>query len=180
MNTGSRIYHMTDEDIAKAEQLGTDRQEANLKAGIVEDRRDGRTDNPVRLHILGAWAEVGWAGEYGLDIDLSTTPRRHTPDFVMDGKRIDIKASDANTWRGKHGGIVCNIKKNVTDVDFYVLAIVDFDNKTVEFLGWASSKDLINPARIKNLAGRPTYVVERDELRKFDTTQKATSVGAVP
>lgn len=160
-------HPMTETDMGLADWLGKARQARNEQACIREARRDGNSmtvRDACLLHVLGATAEIAFARLYGLTPDLTTTPRANAVDFIINGWRIDVKAADRNSWRGKYGGLNCSTKKSARDVDIYVQAVVDFECATVDFIGWARSQDLINPCSVKLLRGTETYVIERCDL----------------
>jgi hypothetical protein len=146
-----------------ATRLGTLRQEENVTNKVREQMRAGKNKHATELHILGAVAEIGFAKWQNIFPDLSTTSRSKTCDFIIDGKRYDIKARPAGRdW------LICNITKKLEDADFYIHAVVN-GNK-VNFAGWAYAHELINPATIEDIpVGNkmvPTYVL-KGNLHKF-------------
>ena len=55
--------------------------------------------------------------------------------------------------------------KNNVDVDVYVLAIID--GNTVNFPGYATKKELINPDNVTDLGFGKGYALKQNELRSW-------------
>lgn len=80
-------------------------------------------------------------------------------DCVYNGKNIDIKST-----RHKHGRLIGHIKRN-TDIDVYVLAIID--DMDVTFPGWLYADELYDSDNIMMLGGYSVYAVNQEDLRRW-------------
>ena len=126
----------------------------------VGDKQMGRQD-PIQIDRDGIIAEMAFGKQFNLYPDLSTYPRKGGADLITKtGLKVDVKAT-----RYKTGRLLIHVDKPVTEVDIYVLGIVDGD--TVDFIGYVRSEDAIQAQNLKDLGHGVGYVIEQDALRKF-------------
>ena len=126
----------------------------------VGDKQMGGQD-PIQIDRDGIIAEMAFGKQFNLYPDLSTYPRKSGADLITKtGLKVDVKAT-----RYKTGRLLIHVDKPVTEVDIYVLGIVDGD--TVDFIGYVRSEDAIQAQNLKDLGHGVCYVIEQDALRKF-------------
>jgi hypothetical protein len=108
--------------------------------------------------------QLGVAGEIAfcklMNIYPETDPtaiRKH--DCVIDEWLVDVK-----TTPYANGKLLAHMKKKVTDVDIYVLMSGKWPHYV--FCGWAWSKNLIHPSKVRDLGHGKTYMMEQDELNR--------------
>lgn len=157
---GVVTYTLDRDMLARAVQLGVTRNDRNQASGVVDQRRaQGKSSRAV--WIEGAVAEVGFGLCYGLDLDWSTTPRHKTPDYVVAGTAIDVKAITK-----RHHNLVANRTKGSADADVYVLVYVE-PSGLVELLGWADAQEFITDQHLRATSGAWTegYLMARQHLR---------------
>lgn len=153
-------YTLDRDMLARAVQLGVTRNARNQVNGVTDQRRaQGKSSRTV--WIEGAVAEVGFALCYGLAVDWSTTPRHKTPDYVVAGTALDIKAIT-----NRHHNLVANKTKGSADADVYVLAYVE-PTGLVELRGWAHAHEFITHQHLRASRGAWTegYFMAQQHLR---------------
>lgn len=127
--------------------------------------QEGRVTSTADL--VGVIAEGEFAKKYGLPVDSVQSAQRDPGwDFILDGKKIDIKA----TSRKDGNLIVHTAAKRPLSADIYVLAIVNVGNETAEFIGWIEQKD-VRVAPVRTLGYNdlyPVHFVTRSQLRPMD------------
>lgn len=126
----------------------------------VKDAKIGDQDG-AEADVQGMMAEYAFAKRFNTFPDLGLTPRSGSADGILNGKRYDIKSTTYKTGR-----LLSTMKVN-PDVDVYVLAIVT--GNEVDFVGWASKKELIKEENIVNLRGGLSlgYGLTQDKLNRF-------------
>lgn len=170
------IVRLEPGEVAAAHSLAALRQTVNVALGI---RDKFATDDPHRLHVLGALAEFAWAKRHDQYPDLTIDPRAGTPDFITAGKRVDVKAIERRGFRERlprgELWLMANTKKRLGEVDIYVLALIESEN-VVDFVGYAHEAELIDEARIRDVGhGRNCYVMLARELHTFAADAEAAS-----
>jgi hypothetical protein len=132
------------------------------QATRINDKR--RAHDAIDIDMTGAIAEIAWAKAWNIYPDLTCAPRAGSADSILAGKRIDIKAT-----KNPRGQLLAHIEKPIDAADIYVLAIVD--NDLVDFVGYATATELINPDTITNLGHGDTYALPQTKLRTFKCDQ---------
>lgn len=126
----------------------------------VPDKQMGEQD-PIQIDRDGVLAEMAFGKAFNLYPDFSIYPRKGGADLIgRNGKKIDVKAT-----RYKTGRLLIHIEKEVTEVDIYVLAIVD--GNTVDLVGYITAQDAMKEENIGDLGRGRGYVIERDQLKLF-------------
>lgn len=125
-----------------------------VKNSKVGPQSDYETD------LDGLVAEIAFCRWKNICPDMTVKPRAGGADCIVDGRKVDIKAT-----RRKDGRLLAVVSKSVSDVELYVLAIVN--NNEVTFAGWASAKELLQPTNIIDLGHGPTYAMDQADLRPF-------------
>src|SRR5687768_17027697 len=130
-------------------------------------QHDGRrTTEQVAVYdnadLVGVIAEGEFAKKYGFPLkDVRSDKRDPGWDFILDGRKIDIKA----TARPDGNLLVPTAAKRPIVADIYVLAIVNVGNETAEFVGWMDQKSVrLCPIRKVTNNSYPVYFVERSKL----------------
>lgn len=105
-------------------------------------------------------AEIAWHKHVGTYPDLSIKPRAGSADAVINGRRVDIKATHR-----RDGKLLATTSKSQDDADVFVLAIVNED--IVDFVGWATAGGLLSPETITDLGYGPTHAIPQERLHPF-------------
>ena len=134
-----------------------------VNANTVERRADGGALDGA-VHLTGVIGELAFAKWANIWPDLSTYPRRGTPDFVIRGVTWDVKAT-----HHRNGALICPLH-TTGDAQRYALAIVQAtgcSSYAIRFPGWATREELIRPERISDDPKYPTrcYAIEQKDLR---------------
>lgn len=152
-----RQVEVTPEMRLIAKMLGGMRAVVNRSAGTRDAKMGGQ--NGVDADEDGVLAELAFAQAFNVFPDLSLRPRAGSPDAIVAGKRIDIKAT-----RRTNGRLIATTKDNA-DVDLYVLAIIE--DARVTFPGYALTAELKHESCLTDLGHGPTYALTQDRLRLF-------------
>lgn len=107
----------------------------------------------------GVIAEMAFCKHWNIFFDPEASPRKHSYDCVLKGKRIDIKST-----RHKNGRLLATKKIN-PDIDIFVLAIIE-ENK-VSFVGYATAAQLYDTSNLTDLGHGEGYAIEQKELRQW-------------
>lgn len=121
------IYVLSEDQRKLAENIGKSRN--NAKHSSFRNMKCGYDENPSMAHILGICAEIAYANITNRKLDENIYSRGDNTDF--DG--IEIKTS---TWTGDD--IELKVRFSEYDrkkPDAYILARIDKNYKTVEFIG---------------------------------------------
>jgi hypothetical protein len=128
------------------------------RASHVKDAKMGKQDG-AEADVLGFAGEYAFAKQFNTFPDIGLSPRSGSADGVFKNLRYDIKSTNL-----PNGRLLCTLKEN-TDVDIYVLAIVNLP--TVNIVGWVYSKELRLEKNLKDLGHGNGYVLDQSQLRKF-------------
>ena len=145
------------DELLTCQILGRMRSLIARGAGI-KDVKMGNQDG-ADADVLGIVAEYAFSKQFNTFPDIGLTPRSGSYDGVLKGIRYDIKATNYKT-----GKLLCTTKEN-TDIDIYVLAIVD--GVSVDFVGYAKSKDLRKEENLTDLGHGKGYALNQDKLTRF-------------
>jgi hypothetical protein len=165
----------TPEDMIKIHDGAAARNHANRLGNVVNQKVSDSSD--LSIDFVGLLGEVGFSRIFGLPLDESVGPRSGSVDFVNNGVNIEVKSSKHKT---AHllvpayliGGV--QTTKEVCQV--YVLMLVDIDRRTVEFAGWTTREQLINPDRLGHFKGsmRKSFIMHQDDLTPLDEVTART------
>lgn len=145
-------------EMAVANVLAAMRQGINRGSGVNNAKVGPQSDFLTDLD--GLVAEIAFCKFKNVCLDMTVQPRSKGADCIVDGRRIDIKAT-----RRSNGRLLAVPSKTTQDTDIFVLAIVD--NNVVTFAGWAWAKDLLNDVNLIDLGHGPTYALDQDNLKPF-------------
>lgn len=132
---------------------------ANSKKGTtVQSARDrGQTDTDVDEN--GFIGEFAFCKHHNIFPDITAIPRKGSPDCILNGIRVDVKATKYKNGRLQVKGIN-------TDVDVFALAIIE--DMTVTFPGFITAKNLyVDENIIDEGFDDVTYAVEQHKLRQW-------------
>lgn len=121
--------------------------------------------------------EDGLIGEYAFCktfnafCDFVPDPRSGSADCVIGGYRIDVKST-----RRANGRLLVTLKEN-TDVDIYVLAIIE--ENTVRFPGYATRAEICREENIVDLGHGRGFALPQERLRAFRGQQLKEEVANV-
>lgn len=150
-------------EMAVAQFLATMRRCVNQSVGVSDARRDSSLQ-AITLDMLGTVSELAWAKAMGTYPDLTIKPRRGSADAMIDGRRVDIKATSR-----RDGRLLATTDKSADAADIYVLAIVQ--ENVVDFVGYAWSWELLHESTVRNLGHGPTHALDQCDLRRFKADQ---------
>lgn len=156
-------------EYAIAQIVASMRRSINHVFQVRDQRRDTRRA-VVDLDLLGAVAEIAFCKWRNVYPDLTILPRHGSADAVIDGKKIDIKATDR-----KDGRLLATTGKDLSAADVYVLAIVE--GPVVEFIGYALAAELLHASTLLDLGHGKTHALDQSKLRKFKDFSKAVISG---
>lgn len=147
---------LTDAEVATAKMIANLRSIVARANNVVDVRKTG---NPLDMDELGMVAEFAFCKYWNIFCDIAPAPKSGGYDCILNGKRIDIKATHY-----KDGRLIKTLKEN-KDVDCYALAIVD--GNTVTFPGYVFSIELCQPKNIRDLGHGDNYVMDQKDLRQW-------------
>jgi hypothetical protein len=146
---------LTDTELIVCKLIGNLRTLSN-RANKVKDA--GQFTN-LETDEDGVLGEFAFCKHWNIYFDADVSPRAHTHDCLLKGKKIDVK-----TTRVKTGRLLATKKVN-PDIDIFVLAIVD-GNK-VSFPGYLLAGDMYQDKNLTNLGHGELYAVQQSELRQW-------------
>lgn len=127
----------------------------NRRHGVA-DQRVGPQDS-LQIDIDGLM------GEFALAKLLNVYPDMQVGTRPLHDLMTSIGGVDVKTTRYKSGRLLANPKKATIPCDWYALMWLEND-ETVHFLGAASAEKLLADDKLKELNGRPAYLMDQDEL----------------
>jgi hypothetical protein len=157
-----KVVELDAGEMAVVTMLAAMRHSCNRKHNVSNSRIGPQSDHITDLDgLIAEFAFCKWKNIYP---DLTINPRSGGSDCVINKKRVDIK-----TTRYKQGRLLATISKKPTDVDVYILSIIE-DNK-VTFVGWAMSDELLQQSNIVDLGHGKSYALAQSQLRQFNFSQ---------
>lgn len=168
-----QTVQLTKTEWAIAYLLGRMRRATN-RAAKIQDRQVGDQD-PLRIDVVGAAAEIAFARVAGVFPDLDTEIRQGSHDTVLpSGRTVDVKATEL-----PKGRLITPVSKNRLEEqpDISLLARVTMEGTradrpnpknnppSVTLVGYLETEELMQDHRIVNLP-RETYLAEDRELHK--------------
>lgn len=155
--TGIEV-ELTDFEMKIAKELGESRY--NSAKSYPNPTRETATNNQYRNHQIGAHAELAVCKHFDVYPELSGGQDHTAYDFILKGKRIDVKGSM------KHDTEL-RAQKFAADkgtVDYYILAVVEAGQVFIK--GWVSHKDLVQPENLKEpIPNKPCYCISQNDPR---------------
>lgn len=140
-------------------QLGMMRHEMN-RAANVQDKTIWKSQNKMKIETMGVMAEMAFCKWANLYFEMDLAPQSGTTDVIYQGWKCDIKATER-----ADGQLLVSQWKKKESSDVYILGITD--GLSVDFVGFATANDIIQPSRLKDLGYGPTYCMAQQELTKF-------------
>lgn len=140
-------------------QIGMMRHEIN-RAASVKDKTIWKSQDKMKIETMGIMAEMAFCKWANLYFDVSCGRQSGTTDVIYQNWKCDIKATER-----KDGQLMVSQWKKKESSDVYILGIID--GLSVDFVGFATSSDIIQEARLKDLGYGPTYCMTQSELTKF-------------
>lgn len=151
------IVELNPSEMGVAHFMSTMRRCINQSMNVV-DRRLDKNHQAIELEMTGMVAEMAWGKATNTYPDFGIKPRSGSIDSVIDGLRIDIKATTRIDGR-----LLATPKKVSNPADIYVLAIVR--ENIVNFVGYADAQELLNPSTLTDLGHGPTHALPQTKLR---------------
>lgn len=150
---------LTEEELNTCVMLGCMRAAVSRGTNTVDRKMGGQPG--FLIDADGVTGEFAFCKLRNIFFDPTQYTRSGGVDCVLEGKRIDVK-----TTRRDNGRLVVTTKKN-PEIDVFVLAIFDQENRTVRFPGYAMASDLYQPKNLTDLGRGQTYVLTQQELRPW-------------
>lgn len=157
------------------------RHQVSREAGVV-DCQIGKQSSEV-TDLVGLLGEVGFGLLFGYARDEEIRVRSGTADFVAhNGELIEVKSTHYKNPHLLVPAYFIDGQMTVKEpIAVYVLMRVDFQARTVEFLGWCQREELIREDRLQFFRGhsRKSFVMPCEELQQLDElTQGVIVAGA--
>lgn len=152
------IVEMSDTEFMLAGQIGMMRFTMNRAAGV--ENKTYAKSQQMRIETIGVMAEMAFCKWANLYCNLDLKPQSGTTDVIYQGWKCDIKATDR-----EDGQLIVPHWKKKGASDLYVLGITK--DQSVNFVGFATEDDIINPNTVRNLGYGPTYCMKQSELKRF-------------
>lgn len=146
------------------------RHQVSREAGVV-DCQIGKQSSEV-TDLVGLLGEVGFGKMFDYQRDEEIRVRSGTADFVgHNGELIEVKSTHHKNPHLLVPAYFIDGKMTVKEpIAVYVLMRVDYQERTVEFLGWCRREDLIRDDRLEFFRGasRKSFVMPCHELEQLD------------
>jgi hypothetical protein len=146
------------------------RHQVSREAGVV-DCQIGKQSSEV-TDLVGLLGEVGFSKMFGFQRDEEVRVRSGTADFTgHNGDLIEVKSTHYKNPHLLVPAYFIDGKLTVKEpIAVYVLMRVDFQARTVEFLGWCQREELIREDRLQFFRGasRKSFVMPCHELEQLD------------
>lgn len=153
------IVELSDTEHMLAHQIGMMRQQMNRAAGVKVSSFVSK-DKQVQMEVIGVMAEMAFCKWANLYCNLDVVNQSGTTDVIYQGWKCDIKATDR-----EDGQLIVPHWKKKGASDVYILGITK--GLSVDFVGFATEDDIINPNTVKDLGYGPTYCMKQSELTRF-------------
>lgn len=138
----------------------------------------GRTDNdqhkPARVGLLG---ELAFSKLYGGKVDFSYKKFGDKQDFIINGKKIDVKCAMKN-----YGSMLIYYQnewgKNIpVEKDIYVAGFIEEEDREKNFakitmVGYATKEDVVNAETKKGKGEHLNKVLKYEKLRQLPSLKK--------
>lgn len=157
---------LNDTESRLAKHIAKARRAYGQSSGITDKLVDKKRP-PEHNELLGAMAEIAFSKLSNTYPDLKIRPDADKTDNLVEGLRVDVKATDYH-----NGKLLAAQYKKVGEVDVYVLAIVHVESESVRFPGYAYAVDLLKPERLTNLGQGKVYAMTQREIHHFEPEAK--------
>jgi hypothetical protein len=153
---------------AEAESLA--RHESSRAAGV-PDQHVGKQSGKV-MDLVGLLGEIAFSRIFSMERDDTVSPRSGSVDFIAgNGQSVEVKSSHHSNPHLLVPSYEINGEITTKElVDIYALMRVEYNERSVTFMGWASRSEVIRPDRLQHFrgAGRLSFVVPPEEMRQLD------------
>jgi len=153
------VVKLSDVEVLVCRMIGNMRS-ISSRANKVGDRKMGWQPG-YAIDEDGTIGEYAFCKHFNIFFDPSVSVRSGSYDCLYKGKRIDVK-----TTRYKEGELIATTKVN-PDVDIFVLAILDEENSTVTFTGYALASELYKESTLKNFGWGNGHAIKQEDLRQW-------------
>lgn len=154
---------LTPAEMSLAREVAAERHDKARGRGVKDRRISGKLTS-LEVEEDGAAAELAFSRllrQRGADLRFEMG-KPGEPDFVVNENRIDVKHTRLN-W----GNLMVS-ERRMLSADWWVLIIGTAPQ--LWFAGWISTEKMIQVGPLKNLNGRPVWVVPQKELMAWDRT----------
>jgi hypothetical protein len=146
------------------------RHQVSREAGVV-DRQIGGQSSEV-TDLVGLLGEIGFSLLFGMPRDEEIRVRSGTPDFVAgNGQLVEVKSTHHKDPHLLVPAYFIDGKFTTKEpIEIYVLMRVDYQARSVEFLGWCERGDLIRDDCLEFFRGanRKSFVLHCSQLKQLD------------
>lgn len=142
-----------------ATQIGMMRHQMNRAAGV-KISSYAPPEQHMKIEIIGVMGELAFCKWANLYPNLEVVNQKDTTDLIYQNWKCDIKATDLKT-----GQLLVPRWKKKDSSDVYILGITE--GLSVDFVGFTTSDEIIQEARLKDLGHGPSYCMTQQELTKF-------------
>lgn len=146
---------LTEAEMIICKMLGNMRTLAARSANV----KDAGISTSLETDEDGVIAEMAFCKHWNIFFDPEASPRKHSYDCILKGKRIDIKSTRYQTGR------LLATKKINPDIDIFVLALIE--GCVVSFVGYATADELYQDANLIDLGRGVCYVMRQEDLREW-------------
>jgi hypothetical protein len=150
------IVELNPSEMGVVHFMSTMRRCINQSLSVI-DRRLDKNHQAIELEMTGMVAEMAWGKATNTYPDFGVKPRSGSIDSVIDGIRIDIKATTRTDGR-----LLATPKKAQNPADIYILAIVR--ENIVNFVGYAEAQELLDKSTLTDLGHGPTHALPQVKL----------------
>jgi hypothetical protein len=153
---------------AEAESLA--RHESSRAAGV-PDQHVGKQSGKV-MDLVGLLGEIAFSKIFSMERDDTVSPRSGSVDFMAgNGQSVEVKSSHHVNPHLLVPSYEINGEITTKElVDIYALMRVEYNERSVTFMGWANRAEVIRPDRLQHFrgAGRLSFVVPPEDMRQLD------------
>ena len=157
--------------VEEAEVEARMRHQVSREAGVV-DRQIGSQSSEV-TDLVGLLGEIGFSLLFDLPRDKEIRVRSGTPDFIgADGRLVEVKSTHHRNPHLLIPSYFIDGKFTTKEpIEVYVLMHVDYQARTVAFLGWCERADIIRDDRLEFFrnANRKSFVLHCSDLQQLDS-----------
>lgn len=153
---------------AEAESLA--RHESSRAAGV-PDQHVGKQSGKV-MDLVGLLGEIAFSKIFNMERDDTVSPRSGSVDFMAsNGQSVEVKSSHHPNPHLLVPSYEINGEITTKElVDIYALMRVEYNERSVTFMGWANRAEVIRPDRLQYFRGasRLSFVVPPEDMQQLD------------